>query len=94
MPSRRFPRLVTSVAEHLARVGRLPLVDALEVGGPPPSADASSASRVKDLLVRTRLRPPAVSFVAAVGALVTALFFVFPAPVVGAAQTAARILFG
>ncbi|SDU80007.1 ATP-dependent DNA helicase RecQ [Microlunatus sagamiharensis] len=61
MPSRRFPRLVTSVAEHLARIGRLPLVDALEVGGPPPSVDASSATRVRDLLVRTRLRPE-VSF--------------------------------
>ncbi|HEY0237250.1 MAG TPA: DEAD/DEAH box helicase [Friedmanniella sp.] len=56
MPSRRFPRLVTSVAEHLARVGRLPLVDALEVGGPPPAVDASSAARAKDLLVRTRTR--------------------------------------
>ncbi|MBC7799830.1 MAG: NADH-quinone oxidoreductase subunit NuoN [Gemmatimonadaceae bacterium] len=39
-------------------------------------------------------RPPAVSFVAGVGALVTALFFVFPAPVVAAAQQAARVLFG
>jgi ATP-dependent DNA helicase RecQ len=56
MPSRRYPQLVTSVAEHLARVGRLPLVDALEVGGPPPAVDASSAARAKDLLVRTRVR--------------------------------------
>ncbi|MGI3782986.1 MAG: RecQ family ATP-dependent DNA helicase [Janthinobacterium lividum] len=56
MPSRRFPRLVTSVAEHLARIGRLPLVDALEVGGPPPAGDASSAARATDLLVRTRMR--------------------------------------
>ncbi len=56
MPSRRFPQLVTSVAEHLARIGRLPLVDALEVGGPPPAVDASSAARAKDLLVRTRVR--------------------------------------
>ena len=46
-----------AVAEHLGRIGRLPVVDALEVGGPPPSVDASSASRVKDLLARTRLRP-------------------------------------
>jgi ATP-dependent DNA helicase RecQ len=56
MPSRRFSRLVTSVAEHLARIGRLPLVDALEVGGPPPVVDASSAARVQDLIVRTRAR--------------------------------------
>ncbi len=39
-------------------------------------------------------RPPAVSFVAGVGALVTTLFFVYPAPLVGAAQHAARVLFG
>jgi ATP-dependent DNA helicase RecQ len=28
MPSRRFPLLVGSLAEQVARVGRLPLVDA------------------------------------------------------------------
>ncbi len=57
MPSRRYPRLVGSVAEHLARVGRLPLVDALEVSGPAPTVEASSAVRARDLLARTRLRP-------------------------------------
>ena len=35
-----------------------------------------------------------LGFVAGVGALVTALFFVFPGPVVAAAQSAARVLFG
>jgi len=40
------------------------------------------------------LRPPAVSFVAGIGALVTGLFFIYPAPLVGAAQQAARVLFG
>ena len=60
MPSRRFPRLVTSAAEHLARVGRLPLVDALAVTGPPPTADAASAVRAKDLLYRTSLQPGVV----------------------------------
>ena len=39
-------------------------------------------------------RPTSVSFVAGVGALVTTLFFVFPAPLVAAAQSAARVLFG
>ena len=39
-------------------------------------------------------RSPSVSFVAGVGALVTTLFFVFPAPLVAAAQSAARVLFG
>jgi NADH-quinone oxidoreductase subunit N len=40
------------------------------------------------------VRPTSVSFVAGVGALVTTLFFVFPAPLVAAAQQAARVLFG
>jgi ATP-dependent DNA helicase RecQ len=57
MPSRRFPQLVGSVAAHLAEVGRLPLVDALRVTGPPPVADSSSAARAKDLLYRTELNP-------------------------------------
>jgi ATP-dependent DNA helicase RecQ len=57
MPSRRYPQLVGSVAEHLARIGRLPLVDALEVTGPPPSAEVSSGVRVRELLARTALRP-------------------------------------
>jgi ATP-dependent DNA helicase RecQ len=56
MPSRRFPVLVDSLARHIARVGRLPLVDALAVTGPPPSADSSSSVRAKDLLYRTQLR--------------------------------------
>jgi ATP-dependent DNA helicase RecQ len=57
MPSRHFPMLVTSVAEHLATIGRLPLVEALAVTGPPPDADGSSATRAKDLLYRTSLLP-------------------------------------
>jgi ATP-dependent DNA helicase RecQ len=56
MPSRRFPLLVGSLAEHVARVGRLPLVDALEVSGPPPTAEAASAVRARDLLARTSVR--------------------------------------
>ncbi len=40
------------------------------------------------------VRPPSVSFVAGVGALVTTLFFVYPAPLVAAAQQAARALLG
>jgi ATP-dependent DNA helicase RecQ len=56
MPSRRYPMLVGSVAEHVARIGRLPLVDALEVTGPQPASEAASAVRAKDLLARTVLR--------------------------------------
>lgn len=57
MPSRRFPTLVASVAEHLAAVGRLPLVDALAVSGPPPTQEAASAKRAGDLVARMTLRP-------------------------------------
>jgi NADH-quinone oxidoreductase subunit N len=39
-------------------------------------------------------RSSSLSFVAGVSALFTTFFFVFPAPVVGAAQAAARVLFG
>ena len=39
-------------------------------------------------------RAPSISFVGGVGVLVTSLFFVFPAPIVSAAQQAARVLFG
>ena len=38
-------------------------------------------------------RPASLSFVAAAGGLFTTFFFVFPAPVVAAAQAAARVLF-
>jgi NADH-quinone oxidoreductase subunit N len=40
------------------------------------------------------VRAPSLSFVAAIGALVTTLFFVFPAPIVTAAHAAAAVLFG
>jgi NADH-quinone oxidoreductase subunit N len=39
-------------------------------------------------------RTPSLSFVAAAGGLFTTFFFLFPAPVVNAAQTAAHALFG
>ncbi|HYP44672.1 MAG TPA: DEAD/DEAH box helicase [Propionibacteriaceae bacterium] len=61
MPSRRMPLLVRSVAAHLAEIGRLPLVDALQVAGLPPTAGAASAVRVRDLLATMSLRPD-VSF--------------------------------
>ncbi|UFU06217.1 RecQ family ATP-dependent DNA helicase [Ruania halotolerans] len=55
MPSRRFPQLVGSVAAHLSQVGRLPLVEALEVTGPRPTEEATSGMRVRELLARTRV---------------------------------------
>ncbi|MDA8253940.1 MAG: NADH-quinone oxidoreductase subunit N, partial [Rhodospirillales bacterium] len=39
-------------------------------------------------------RPASLSVLAAVSGLFTALFFVVPAPIVGAAEAAARVLFG
>jgi ATP-dependent DNA helicase RecQ len=57
MPSRRYPALVTSLAQHIATVGRLPLVEGLAVSGPPPSVDSASSVRATDLLYRTTLQP-------------------------------------
>jgi len=70
MPSRRYPTLVRSVAEHIAAVGRLPLVHALAISGPPPAVDAASAVRAKDLLYRTALAP-GVSFAGPVCSSIT-----------------------
>ena len=39
-------------------------------------------------------RPASLSFVVAVSGLFTAFFFIFPAPFIGAAQAAAKVLFG
>jgi NADH-quinone oxidoreductase subunit N len=39
-------------------------------------------------------RPPSLSFIAAGTALFTLVFFVIPGPFVGAAQAAAKVLFG
>jgi NADH-quinone oxidoreductase subunit N len=38
-------------------------------------------------------RPPALSFIVAAAGLFTAFFFLFPAPVVDAAEMASRVLF-
>lgn len=50
VPSRRFPTLINSVAGHLATVGRLPLIEALEIVGRRPTDNAASAVRVRELL--------------------------------------------
>ncbi|CAN7626175.1 RecQ family ATP-dependent DNA helicase [Pseudorhodoferax sp. LjRoot39] len=49
MPSATHPLLLQSVAEHVARQGRLPLVDALHLAGPLPDADLASAAKVAAL---------------------------------------------
>jgi ATP-dependent DNA helicase RecQ len=58
MPSREHSRLVLSIAAHIARVGRLPLLEALALrDGPAPDPDAASAARVLALLHGLALRP-------------------------------------
>jgi ATP-dependent DNA helicase RecQ len=46
----RYPLLVGSLAEHVARVGRLLLADALGVSGPTATAEAGLSGRARDLL--------------------------------------------
>lgn len=55
MPSRRHPRLVSSLAGHIAAVGKLPLIDAIETVGPPPPTDVASAARATALVGSLRL---------------------------------------
>jgi ATP-dependent DNA helicase RecQ len=55
MPSRRRAQLIRSLAEHLATVGKLPLIDALEVAGPRPPTDVASAARATALLGSMRV---------------------------------------
>ena len=57
MPSAAHPQLVRSVAAHVARVGRLPLVDALRLKGPVPDADLASAAKVAALNKALVLQP-------------------------------------
>ena len=57
MPSALHPKLVLSVASHLAAVGRLPLVDALRLAGSTPDADLASGAKVAALVQALVLRP-------------------------------------
>jgi ATP-dependent DNA helicase RecQ len=57
VPSRSRPRRVGGMAEHIAAVGRLPLVDAIVVTGPAPAAEVSSGVRVARLFEGLALRP-------------------------------------
>ena len=55
MPSRRHPRMVADLADRIASVGRLPMIDALAVDGPPPPADVASGPRVEALIAGMRV---------------------------------------
>ncbi len=56
MPSRRHSQLIASLADRIATVGKLPLVDALEITGPPAPTDVASAARAAALMSSIRLR--------------------------------------
>ena len=56
MPSSTRPLLISSLAAALATVGRLELVDALALVGPPPSRGLSAADRAVQLQPRIGLR--------------------------------------
>ena len=55
IPSRTHPLLITSMARQLAAVGRLELVDALELHGPRPLSNVGSAQRVAAVTSSLRL---------------------------------------
>ena len=57
MPSRRHPVLVRDLAERIAAVGKLELVDALTVDGPRPPTDTASGPRVDALFASVAVMP-------------------------------------
>ena len=60
MPSRRHPGLVFDLAERIAAIGKLVVVDALVVTGPRPPDDVPSAPRVAALFGSLSVRDDAV----------------------------------
>ena len=56
IPSRRHPMRVASIAEHIARIGKLPLLDALVATGVAPPTDTASGARVTALAAGLTLR--------------------------------------
>ena len=56
VPSRRHPILIDDLVRNLAVAGKLPLIEALEVGGPRPDESASSSKRVEMLTAALRMR--------------------------------------
>jgi len=56
MPSRRHPQMIMAVAQHLATVGKLELLDALEITGPAPDPNAASKAKVEQLFASLSVR--------------------------------------
>ena len=57
LASRTHPRRVSSLADRIGAVGRLPVLEPFEWRGPPPPADAASRVRAAALLATLHLRP-------------------------------------
>ena len=57
MPSRHHPLMITDLATRIAEIGKLAIIDALEVTGPPPPDDASSLVKVHALVAGLHLKP-------------------------------------
>jgi ATP-dependent DNA helicase RecQ len=57
MPSRRHPVLVRDLAERIAAIGKLELIDALTVSGPRPPDDVPSGPRVEALFASLSVVP-------------------------------------
>ena len=55
MPSAQHPRRIASAAQHIATVGKLPILDVLAQRGPVPPIDTASAARVRALVDRLGL---------------------------------------
>ena len=60
MPSRHRSVLVRDLAERIATVGKLPLIDALAAAGPRPPDDVASGPRVEALFAGLSVRPDVV----------------------------------
>ena len=52
VPSLQHPRRVASIAEHIATIGKLPIIHALSQHGPVPPTDTASGARVRALTER------------------------------------------
>jgi ATP-dependent DNA helicase RecQ len=58
MPSAQHPRRVASIAEHIAAIGKLPVLDVLGQHGAVPSTDTASGARVRALVERLSVDDP------------------------------------
>ena len=67
MPSRRYAVRIHDLVERIGTVGKLPVLDLLQVEGPPPPADTSAKPRVEHLLGSLSVRADAAEVCSAAG---------------------------